>query len=62
MAEALAAAGARVGATSRSRERAEATARELGREVVGFELDVRDEQSVAVFAAEARECFRRATA
>jgi NAD(P)-dependent dehydrogenase (short-subunit alcohol dehydrogenase family) len=57
MAEALAAAGAHVGVTSRSRERAEATARELGPAVVGFELDVRDERSVAVFVAEARERF-----
>jgi NAD(P)-dependent dehydrogenase (short-subunit alcohol dehydrogenase family) len=52
MAEALAAAGARVGVTSRSRERAEATARELGPAVVGFELDVRDERSVAVCVAD----------
>ena len=57
MAAALAAAGARVGVTSRSRERAEATARELGREVTAFALDVRDEQSVAAFAAEVRERF-----
>jgi NAD(P)-dependent dehydrogenase (short-subunit alcohol dehydrogenase family) len=36
MAEALAAGGARVGVTSRSRERAEATAGQLGPAVVGF--------------------------
>jgi gluconate 5-dehydrogenase len=54
MAQALAAAGARVGVTSRSPRRAEATAGELGPLAAGFGLDVRDEQSVAAFAAEAR--------
>lgn len=56
MAEALAAAGARVAVTSRSRERAEATAGELGPQAAGFGLDVRDERSVAdfVFAARGR--------
>jgi NAD(P)-dependent dehydrogenase (short-subunit alcohol dehydrogenase family) len=57
MAQALAAAGARVGVTSRSRERADATARELGPQVVGFGLDVRDEQSVAVLVDAVRERF-----
>jgi NAD(P)-dependent dehydrogenase (short-subunit alcohol dehydrogenase family) len=49
MAAALAAAGARVALTSRSQARADATARELGPEVTAFELDVRDERSVAAF-------------
>src|SRR5215470_2355716 len=57
MAQALSSAGARVGVSSRSPQRAEATARELGHEAVGFRLDVRDEQSVAVFADEARGRF-----
>ncbi|MCU1647524.1 MAG: family oxidoreductase [Nocardia sp.] len=48
MAAALTAAGARVVVTGRNRERAEATARELGQAAVGLGLDVRDEQSVAV--------------
>jgi gluconate 5-dehydrogenase len=47
MAEALAAAGARVAVTSRSRDRAESTARELGDAAIGLGLDVRDEHSVA---------------
>lgn len=55
MAEALVAAGARVGVTSRSRERAEATALELGPQAVGFGLDVRDEKSVVGFVDAARE-------
>ncbi len=46
MAAALAAAGARVAVTSRSRVRAQAAAKELGPTAVGFELDVRDEASV----------------
>ncbi|HWC37891.1 MAG TPA: SDR family NAD(P)-dependent oxidoreductase [Acidimicrobiales bacterium] len=54
MAHALAAAGSQVGVTSRSRERAEATARQLGPQVAGLGLDVRDEQSVAVFVDEVR--------
>ncbi len=54
MAEALAAAGARVGVASRSRTRAEATARELRGQVMAFGVDVRDEQSVAMFVDEAR--------
>jgi NAD(P)-dependent dehydrogenase (short-subunit alcohol dehydrogenase family) len=53
MAQALAAAGARVGVTSRDRARAESTAGELGSHAVGFGVDVRDEQSVAVFVDEA---------
>jgi gluconate 5-dehydrogenase len=52
MAEALAGAGARVVVTSRGRERAEATARDLGPHVVGLGLDVRDEQSVAACVEE----------
>ena len=55
MAQALAAAGGRVGVTSRSRQRAETTASELGPQVVGFGLDVRDERSVAVFVDQACE-------
>ena len=57
MAEALAAARARVALTSRSRERAEATGRALGPEAVGLELGVRDERSVAALVAEVRERF-----
>jgi NAD(P)-dependent dehydrogenase (short-subunit alcohol dehydrogenase family) len=53
MAEALAGAGAQVGVTSRSRERAEATAGDLGPGAVAFRLDVRDERSVAAFVDEA---------
>ena len=47
MADALVGAGARVAVTSRSQERAEATARELRGAAVGFGSDVRDEESVA---------------
>jgi NAD(P)-dependent dehydrogenase (short-subunit alcohol dehydrogenase family) len=57
MAEALAAAGARVGVTSRSRERSETTARELEPAVVPFVLDVRDEKSVAALVDEVCERF-----
>jgi gluconate 5-dehydrogenase len=46
MAEALTDAGARVVITSRSLERAEATARELGGAAVGLASDVRDDRSV----------------
>jgi NAD(P)-dependent dehydrogenase (short-subunit alcohol dehydrogenase family) len=47
MAQALAQAGARVVVTSRHRERAQATAAELGAGALGIELDVRDASSVA---------------
>jgi gluconate 5-dehydrogenase len=47
MAQALAQAGARVAVTSRHRERAQATAWELGAGALGVELDVRDESSVS---------------
>jgi NAD(P)-dependent dehydrogenase (short-subunit alcohol dehydrogenase family) len=47
MAQALAQAGARVAVTSRHRERAEATAAELGAGALGVELDVRDASSVS---------------
>jgi NAD(P)-dependent dehydrogenase (short-subunit alcohol dehydrogenase family) len=57
MAEALVAAGARVGATSRSRARAEAVAESLGPGVVGFELDVRDQASVKACVDEIYERF-----
>src|SRR5690349_19499770 len=53
MAEALVGAGARVAVTSRSPERAEATARALGPRALGSGLDVRDEGSVAAFVDEA---------
>jgi gluconate 5-dehydrogenase len=57
MARALVDAGARVAVTSRGRERAEATAAELGPTAAGFELDVRDERSVATFVDAAMERF-----
>lgn len=47
MAQALSDAGARVAVTSRDRERAEATAAEMGAGAMGVELDVRDESSVS---------------
>ena len=47
MAQALAQAGARVAVTSRRRERAHATAAELGAAATGVELDVRDARSVS---------------
>src|SRR5271165_1179827 len=47
MAQALAQAGARVAVTSRHRERAEATAAELGAGALGVALDVRDASSVS---------------
>jgi len=47
IAQALAQAGARVAVTSRDRERAQATAAELGAGVLGVELDVRDVSSVS---------------
>jgi NAD(P)-dependent dehydrogenase (short-subunit alcohol dehydrogenase family) len=46
MAQALSQAGARVVVTSRHRERAQATARELGAGARGVELDVRNANSV----------------
>src|SRR5262245_47126882 len=55
MAEAPATAGGRVAVTSRDRERADATARELGSQVSAFALDVRDEQSVAAFVDAAEQ-------
>ena len=47
MARALVQAGARVAVTSRHRERAQATAAELGEGALGVELDVRDVGSVS---------------
>lgn len=47
MARALAHSGARVAVTSRRRERAQATAAELGAGALGVELDVRNEGSVS---------------
>lgn len=55
MAQALARAGARVAITSRSQERADATAREIGSRAEGFGMDVRDERSVADFIGRARD-------
>jgi NAD(P)-dependent dehydrogenase (short-subunit alcohol dehydrogenase family) len=47
MARALAQAGARVAVTSRDRERAQAAAEDLGAGTLGFELDVRNPNSVS---------------
>src|SRR5436190_9054151 len=47
MAAALVQAGARVAVTSRDRDRAQATAAELGAGALGVELDVRDAASVS---------------
>jgi len=47
MAHALAQAGARVALTSRNRDRAQASAAELGAGALGVELDVRDASSVS---------------
>jgi NAD(P)-dependent dehydrogenase (short-subunit alcohol dehydrogenase family) len=57
MAAALAEAGARVMVTSRDRVRAEATATELGSSAIGWELDVRDEGSVAACVGRARDAW-----
>ncbi len=57
MAQALVAGGAQVGATSRSRSRAEAAAERLGPEAVGLELDVREESSVQACVDEVYERF-----
>jgi gluconate 5-dehydrogenase len=57
MAEALVAAGARVGVTSRSRSSAEAAADSIGTGAVGLELDVRDEASVRACVEQAYERF-----
>ena len=53
MAQALATAGASVAVTSRNRDRAEAAARQLDQDAVGLALDVRDEDSVTAFVADA---------
>src|SRR5258708_36255224 len=55
IAEALARAGAQVAVTSRHRERAEATAAELGAGALGVERDVRDAASVSAAVAMAYE-------
>jgi NAD(P)-dependent dehydrogenase (short-subunit alcohol dehydrogenase family) len=55
MAGALAAAGAEVAVTGRSRERAERVAAELGPNTIGLPLDVRDQASVAACLDEADE-------
>ncbi|MRH87545.1 SDR family NAD(P)-dependent oxidoreductase [Nocardia sp. SYP-A9097] len=57
MAAALAEAGAMVAVTSRSTERAEQTARELGPNVVGLASDVREEDSVARLVEEVQRRF-----
>jgi gluconate 5-dehydrogenase len=59
MARALVEAGARVAVTSRTPDRAEATALELGPRAIGFGLDVRDEASVAGFVDAATQQFGR---
>jgi gluconate 5-dehydrogenase len=53
MAAALSAAGARVVATSRQLDRAQAAARQLGPDALGVALDVRDEASVSAAVGEA---------
>ena len=57
MAEALVAAGAQVGTTSRSRARADAEAERLGPGAIGLELDVREESSVQACVDEVYERF-----
>lgn len=57
MAEALVAAGAQVGTTSRSRARADAEAERLGPGAVGLELDVREDSSVQACVDEVYERF-----
>jgi NAD(P)-dependent dehydrogenase (short-subunit alcohol dehydrogenase family) len=57
MAAALAEAGARVMVTSRDRARAEATAKELGSSAIGWQLDVREERSVAACVDRARDAW-----
>ena len=57
MAQALAAAGARVGITSRERSRAEAAAMVLGPSAKGIEMDVRDVASVRAGVDEIYEQF-----
>ena len=57
MAEALVAAGAQVGTTSRSRARADAEAERLGPGAIGLELDVREETSVHACVDEVYERF-----
>jgi NAD(P)-dependent dehydrogenase (short-subunit alcohol dehydrogenase family) len=57
MAAALAEAGARVMVTSRDRARAEATADELGSSAIAWQLDVRDEDSVAACVDRARDAW-----
>ena len=55
MAHALLRAGARVAVTSRDRERAQATAAELGARAAGVELDIRDAGSVSAAVDSAYE-------
>jgi NAD(P)-dependent dehydrogenase (short-subunit alcohol dehydrogenase family) len=55
MAQALAEAGARVAVTSRDKERAQATAAQLGAGALGIELDVRDAGSVSAAVDSAYE-------
>jgi gluconate 5-dehydrogenase len=57
MAQALVAADAQVGITSRIHERADATAAELGPRATGFGLDVRDASSIDVFVDDACDRF-----
>jgi NAD(P)-dependent dehydrogenase (short-subunit alcohol dehydrogenase family) len=57
MAAALTEAGARVMVTSRDRARAEVTAEELGPSAIPWQLDVRDEGSVAACVDRARDAW-----
>ena len=57
MASALASAGAQVVITSRQLARAQAAARRLGDDVVGVELDVRDDAAVSAVVAEVWDRF-----
>ncbi len=57
MAAALAEAGARVIVTSRDQARAETTAKKLGSSAIPYQLDVRDERSVAACVDRAREAW-----
>ena len=57
MASALAHAGARVMVTGRDEARAQAAAEALGPSAIGWQLDVRDERSVAACVAGARKAW-----
>jgi NAD(P)-dependent dehydrogenase (short-subunit alcohol dehydrogenase family) len=57
MVAALAEAGARVMVTGRDQARAEDTAKELGQSAIAWQLDVRDEHSVAACVERARDAW-----